>query len=148
MYSKIVNPKTGRKVSTKSKLGQSILRNYINLLTRAAPQGFPSLVVPPIPMGASKPVFIRDFLPIMDAEWPNGPHGPGSSIPWTSLAKLHALSSSGWSGRFGDLTIAHFKTDPHSVFINAASRRGILKNFPWLGKAEQDLKNHIINSGF
>ena len=32
MYSKIVNPNTGRKVSTKSKLGQKILRKYINSL--------------------------------------------------------------------------------------------------------------------
>uniref|UniRef100_A0A6C0B5D5 Uncharacterized protein n=1 Tax=viral metagenome TaxID=1070528 RepID=A0A6C0B5D5_9ZZZZ len=32
MYSKIVNPNTGRKVSTKSKLGQNILRKYINSL--------------------------------------------------------------------------------------------------------------------
>ena len=30
MYSKIVNPKTGRKVSIKSKLGKSILLSYIN----------------------------------------------------------------------------------------------------------------------
>ena len=32
MYTKIVNPNTGRKVSTKSKLGQKILRKYINSL--------------------------------------------------------------------------------------------------------------------
>ena len=30
MYSKIVNPKTGRKVSIKSKLGKTIIQNYIN----------------------------------------------------------------------------------------------------------------------
>ena len=30
MYSKIVNPKTGRKVNIKSKLGKTIIQNYIN----------------------------------------------------------------------------------------------------------------------
>ena len=216
MYSKIVNPKTGRKVSTKSKLGQNILRKYINSLyyinkggtpptpttgfpspslasampsttpnqwaaaqqaprTRvplgfgpapapttpttglpspfAAPAppttGFPSPIAPSIPTGASKPVLIKDFLPIMDNEWPNGPHGPGSSIPWTSLEKIHALSKTHrWSGRFGDLTIAHFKTDPHSVFMIYGFGGSVRAPRATLLSAEQDLKNHIINSGF
>ena len=30
MYSKIVNPKTGRKVNINSKLGKTIIQNYIN----------------------------------------------------------------------------------------------------------------------
>jgi len=33
MYTKIVNPKTGRRVSIKGKLGKSILRNYLNVLS-------------------------------------------------------------------------------------------------------------------
>ena len=33
MYSKITNPKTGTQVSIKSKLGQRILRNYLNVLS-------------------------------------------------------------------------------------------------------------------
>ena len=32
MYSKITNPKTGRKVSVKSRLGKMILRNYLLVL--------------------------------------------------------------------------------------------------------------------
>ena len=32
MYSKIANPKTGRMVSVNGKLGQEILRNYLNVL--------------------------------------------------------------------------------------------------------------------
>ena len=30
MYTEIVNPKTGRKISVKTKLGQNIIRNYLN----------------------------------------------------------------------------------------------------------------------
>ena len=33
MYSKIINPKTGRKVSVKGRLGQIILRNYMKELS-------------------------------------------------------------------------------------------------------------------
>ena len=36
MYSKIVNPMTGRKVSLEGKLGKQILYNYINELTGGA----------------------------------------------------------------------------------------------------------------
>tara|TARA_B110000977_G_scaffold192590_1_gene266318 strand:+ start:483 stop:902 length:420 start_codon:yes stop_codon:yes gene_type:complete len=138
MYSKIVNPKTGRKVSTKGKLGQSILRNYINLLGGKA--------------GVSKLIFIRDCLPIMDAEWNKGAGTTrwGQSIPWKSLEKIVAFSPKhNWSGLFGDLTIAHFKTEPQSVFLNATLPRaaGIRKNSPWLLQAEQDLKDFIINRG-
>ena len=32
-YNKIINPITGRKVNVKSKLGQQIINNYINLLS-------------------------------------------------------------------------------------------------------------------
>ena len=32
MYSKIVNPKTGRRVSITSRLGKEILRNYLSIL--------------------------------------------------------------------------------------------------------------------
>ena len=32
LYSKIVNPKTGRKVSIYGKLGKKILKNYLNKL--------------------------------------------------------------------------------------------------------------------
>ena len=41
MYTKIINPKTGRKVSTKSKLGQNILRNYIKSLYYITVGGMP-----------------------------------------------------------------------------------------------------------
>jgi len=36
MYSKIVNPKTGRKVSETSRLGKNILKKYLNVLTGGA----------------------------------------------------------------------------------------------------------------
>ena len=36
MYSKITNPKTGRKISIKSRLGKSILRNYLFILSGGA----------------------------------------------------------------------------------------------------------------
>lgn len=36
MYSKIVNPKTGRMVSVNGKLGKEILRNYLNVLEGGA----------------------------------------------------------------------------------------------------------------
>ena len=36
MYSKIVNPKTGRKVSVKSRLGKNILRKYLFILNGGA----------------------------------------------------------------------------------------------------------------
>ena len=36
MYSKIVNPKTGRRVSVKSMLGKNILRNYLLILSGGA----------------------------------------------------------------------------------------------------------------
>lgn len=45
MYSKILNPKTGRKVSTKGKLGQNILRKYINSLSNILSGG--SISSPP-----------------------------------------------------------------------------------------------------
>ena len=32
MYSKIVNPKTGRKVNINGSLGKSIIKNYLNFL--------------------------------------------------------------------------------------------------------------------
>jgi len=41
MYSKIANPKTGRMVSINSKLGQEILRNYLNVLEGGACEGVP-----------------------------------------------------------------------------------------------------------
>ena len=34
MYSKIINPKTGKKVLTTSRLGKSILRNYLKVLNK------------------------------------------------------------------------------------------------------------------
>ena len=39
MYSKIANPKTGRMVSVNGKLGQEILRNYLNVLEGGACEG-------------------------------------------------------------------------------------------------------------
>jgi len=36
MYSRIVNPKTGRRISITGKLGKTILRNYINILMGGA----------------------------------------------------------------------------------------------------------------
>jgi len=44
MYSKIVNPKTGRRVSTKGKLGKNILKKYIQALIymRGGAGGTPS----------------------------------------------------------------------------------------------------------
>ena len=39
MYSKIVNPETGRKISVTSQLGKKILRKYLNGLTGGAAQG-------------------------------------------------------------------------------------------------------------
>ena len=35
-YSKIVNPKTGRKVSTSGRIGREILKQYLNVLTGGA----------------------------------------------------------------------------------------------------------------
>ena len=32
MYSKIINPTTGRKVSVNGKIGRNVLRNYLNIL--------------------------------------------------------------------------------------------------------------------
>jgi len=141
MYSKIVNPETGRKVSTKGKLGQSILRNYINLLGGKAP--------PPL-------IYIRDCLQLMDAEWNKGAGKErwGTSIPWKSLENILAFSPKhSWSGKFGDLTIAHFKTEPQSVFLNPTLIRygrtaaGIRKTSPYLLQAEQELKDFIENRG-
>ena len=50
MYSKIVNPKTGRKVSTKGKLGQSILRNYVDSLSNILSGGSSPPQPPVMPM--------------------------------------------------------------------------------------------------
>ena len=41
MYSKIANPKTGRMISVNSKLGQEILRNYLNVLEGGGVRGRP-----------------------------------------------------------------------------------------------------------
>ena len=37
-YSKIVNPKTGRKVSISGRLGREILKQYLNVLTGGTPK--------------------------------------------------------------------------------------------------------------
>uniref|UniRef100_A0A6C0B630 Uncharacterized protein n=1 Tax=viral metagenome TaxID=1070528 RepID=A0A6C0B630_9ZZZZ len=42
MYSKIVNPKTGRKVSVTSRLGKSIIRKYLNVLSGGTKGHYPS----------------------------------------------------------------------------------------------------------
>jgi len=50
MYSKIVNPKTGRKVSTKGKLGQRILRDYVDSLSNILSGGSSPPQPPVMPM--------------------------------------------------------------------------------------------------
>ncbi len=47
MYSKIVNPKTGRRVSIKSRLGKKILRNYIQSLLYMSGGNPPVMPLPP-----------------------------------------------------------------------------------------------------
>ena len=42
MWQKIINPKTGRKVSITSKLGKNILNNYINQLQNGGSGRVPS----------------------------------------------------------------------------------------------------------
>jgi hypothetical protein len=49
-YSKIINPKTGRKVSITGKLGQNILRNYISVL-RGGSIIAPPTEAMPLPIG-------------------------------------------------------------------------------------------------
>jgi len=49
-YSKIINPKTGRKVSITGKLGQNILRNYIAVLRGGSIIGPPTEAMP-LPIG-------------------------------------------------------------------------------------------------
>ena len=53
MYSKIVNPKTGRKVSVKSRLGKNILRKYLFILNGGAANERP-LNEPPSVRGAAE----------------------------------------------------------------------------------------------
>jgi len=38
MYSKIINPDTGRKVSINGKIGRNVLRNYLNILKGGLPE--------------------------------------------------------------------------------------------------------------
>ena len=60
MYSKIVNPKTGRKVSTKGKLGQSILRNYVDSLSNILSGGT-------VPLPSATPVAHSNSAPLATA---------------------------------------------------------------------------------
>ena len=53
MYSKIINPKTGRRVNIKSRLGRLILKNYIRVLRGGSMPRFPS--TPPTTQPAPTP---------------------------------------------------------------------------------------------
>ena len=48
MYSRIVNPKTGRRISITGKLGKTILRNYINILMGGSASGGSDADEPPV----------------------------------------------------------------------------------------------------
>ena len=76
MYSKIVNPKTGRKVSTKGKLGQSILRNYVDSLSNILSGGT-------VPLPSATPVAHSNSAPLATAvTTPSAmPPHPSISVP-------------------------------------------------------------------
>ena len=87
MYSKIVNPNTGRKVSTKSKLGQKILRKYINSLYYINKGGSAS----PAPSSPTTPKKNSKAVLAAAARFAAAGFGPGPPLPSTPTTGFPSL---------------------------------------------------------
>ena len=112
MYSKIVNPKTGRKVSVTSRLGKSIVRNYLNVLTGGSRRVHQ---VPPRALG-----------PVAPTSVPPAPYN-GGNIPWYYMAERQLLRD-GWSMttlgagvRVSGTPAYYFKMHPNTYWSNSTT---------------------------
>ena len=84
MYSKIANPKTGRMVSVNGKLGQEILRNYLNVLEGG---------MPPCRGKKEKVCKVRD-----QCNWIQPVFGSGKTISKGECVKKEEEEDSDWDG--------------------------------------------------
>tara|TARA_B110000211_G_scaffold210528_1_gene248681 strand:- start:8409 stop:8672 length:264 start_codon:yes stop_codon:yes gene_type:complete len=78
MYSKIVNPATGRKISINSKKGKAVLKNYINIVSGGSLANLKDNITPALPDydaiqqniknlegGKSKPIDLKTAVSIL-----------------------------------------------------------------------------------
>ena len=117
MYSKIVNPKTGRKVSVTSRLGKSIVRKYLNVLTGGTQRVHQ---VPPRALGPVAPIVVAP------TSAPPAPYN-GGNIPWYYTGERQLLRD-GWSMttlgagvRVSGTPAYYFKTHPNPYSISTTN---------------------------
>ena len=82
MYSKIINPKTGRRVNVKNRLGRQILKNYIRVLRGGAVSGFSFITPTPQATPTPPPSAFPFITPTTQAT----PTPPPSAFPFITSA--------------------------------------------------------------
>ena len=122
MYSKIVNPKTGRKVSVASQLGKSIVRKYLNVLS-GGKRGLYAPRHPSVTKRARRRQGSRRAADGFEGNWADfNEHFPNDTH-WQNAVEIRFVHDTGPTGR-GRWITKHEFADTIQALCRKIAQRG------------------------